>query len=415
VLKVLRWLLPLTLLLAGCGLLPTGSLPTQSAATPGGEPAKPAAGAPTAPGASGAAPAGTSGSAPSSPQPPPSPSPSPSPTPIPKTTVKLGTSTSLGGWVLDVADRQGFLTAQAIVLDRKESDPGSAALAEDVEKRERDVAVVSTDRLVQVGKNGQSLVMVAGLVNKATYSLIAARDVADFGALKGKPIGSLDEKSASAAILKRMLKAKGISENDSRLISFPDPGVVGAAVANGTVGASLVDPARAGRLQVSGFDVLMEANEVAKELQAEGLVVRPDWARQNEDVLTRLIRATIQAERWITTPANKQAAIEQLARSLGVSPPEATIVYEQYVEKLGAIPAEGDIDPAGVRGMIELLSEIEQAGDPRPDPARLADTTYLQRVRPGGGTTVVRPVTGSPSPSTSPSPRTSPSPSPAPR
>jgi len=31
VLKVLRWLLPATLLLAGCGLLPTASSPTQSA------------------------------------------------------------------------------------------------------------------------------------------------------------------------------------------------------------------------------------------------------------------------------------------------------------------------------------------------------------------------------------------------
>jgi ABC-type nitrate/sulfonate/bicarbonate transport system substrate-binding protein len=407
VLKVLRWLLPLTLLLAGCGLLPTGASPTQSAATPGDPPAKPAAGAPTA---SGAAPAGTPGAAPTV-APPPTPSPSPSPTPIPKTTVRVGTSSSLGGWVLEVAEQQGYFAANGIVLDRKEADPGSSTLAEDVEKRERDIAVVTTDRLIQVGKNGQSLVMIAGLVNKPTYSLIAARDVGDFGALKGKPVGYLDETSASAAILKRMLKAKGISENDSRLIAFPDPGVVGAAVANGTVGASLVDPARAGRLQANGFDVLMESNEVAKDFQAEGLVVRPDWARQNEDVLMRFLRATVQAERWITTPANKPAAIDLLARSLGVNNQEATIVYEQYVEKLAAIPPEGDIDQAGVRGVIDLLGEIGQAGDPRPDPARLTDTTLLQRTRPGGGTTVVRPVTGSPSPS----PRTSPSPSPAPR
>ena len=95
--------------------------------------------------------------------------------------------------------------------------------------------------------------MVAGLVNKATHTLIAARDVPDFGALKGKPVGHLDAKSASAAILKRILKAKGIPESESPLLTFPDPGVVGAAVANGTVGASLVDPPRAGRLRISGF------------------------------------------------------------------------------------------------------------------------------------------------------------------
>src|SRR5438552_3562058 len=79
VLKVLRWLLPLTLLLAGCGLLPTGTSPTQPAAPPAGPTTGPAAGAPTA---AGAPPAGTGGSVPAASPPPPSPSPSPSPTPI---------------------------------------------------------------------------------------------------------------------------------------------------------------------------------------------------------------------------------------------------------------------------------------------------------------------------------------------
>jgi ABC-type nitrate/sulfonate/bicarbonate transport system substrate-binding protein len=282
---------------------------------------------------------------------------------------------------MDVAEGQGFLAAQGITLDRKEADPGSPVIAEDVERRERDVGVVTTDRLVQLGKNGQGLVMVAGLVNKATHTLIAARDVPDFGALKGKPIGHLDAKSASAAIVKRILKAKGLPETEVPLLTFPDPGVVGAAVANGTVGAALVDPPRAGRLRISGFAALIDATEVARDFQAEGIVVRPEWARQNEELLTRLIRATILAERWITTPNNKPAAVEHLARSLGVTATEATMVYEQYVDKLGAIPREGDIDQAGVRGVVELLGEIDAAGSPRPDPARLTDTTFLQRAR----------------------------------
>ena len=103
--------------------------------------------------------------------------------------------------MIDVADKQGFMASQHIALNRKTTEPGSTAAAEDVDKRERDVGVVATDRLVQVGKNGQNLVMVAGLVNKAPWSLIAARDVADFGALKGKPVGYTDEKSAQAAVL----------------------------------------------------------------------------------------------------------------------------------------------------------------------------------------------------------------------
>jgi len=369
VLKPLRWLVLTVVLIAGCGTMPTTSPPTQAAnPTAGSAAANPTANTPASPSAL-------------PPSPLPSPSPSPSPSPVPRTTVRIGMSASLGGWIIDVAEKQGMMSAQNIVLDRKEVDPGSTAAAEAVESRERDIGVVTTDRLVQVGRNGQGLVMVAGLVNKGTHTLIAARDVDGFAGLKGKPVGHLDAKSASAAIIKRILKARNISENDSPLLTFADPGVVGAAVANGSVGASLVDPVRAGRLRNSGFKVLAEANDVAKDFQAEGLAVRPEWARQNEDALVRLLRATVMAERWIMTPTNKPAAVEQLARSLGIEPPEAAIVYEQYVEKLGAIPREGDIDQAGVRGVVELLTEINAAGSPTPDPTRLTDTTYLQRAK----------------------------------
>lgn len=273
------------------------------------------------------------------------------------------------------------MSSQRIALNPKVTDPGSTVAAEDIDKRERDIGVVATDRLVQVGKNGQNLVLVAGLVNKAAWSLIGARDVADLGALKGKPIGYTDDKSAQAAVLKRITKARMISENDSRLIAFPDAGVVGAAVANGTTGASLVDPVRTGWLRANGFKVLLEASDVVRDFQAEGLAVRPDWARQNEDVLARVIRATILAERWIGNSANKAAAIQQLSAFLGINEAEATIVYGQYVETLKAIPAEGDIDQAGVRSVVELLGEINAAGDPRPDPTRLTDMTFLQRAR----------------------------------
>lgn len=362
-----RWLVLLVVLLTGCTTTPSPTPP-------------PAAQAPTST-APGAGPASSpTGPSPAPLQSPP-PSPSPSPSPTPRTTVRLGVQTSLGAWVLDVADQQGFVAAQGLALDRKLADASADAVAKDVDGRERDVGVVATDHLIQFGRNGQSLVMVGGLVNKVTYSLVAARDVPDLAALKGRAIGIRDLSTGAAAVLRELLRARGILERDVEVITFLDPGVVGAAVANGTVGASLVDPPRAARLKAGGFKALVEASDVVKDFQSEGLVVRPDWARQNEETLVRLLRATIQAQRWIATPANKPAAVESLARSLGITGPEATAVYEQYVEKLGAIPREVDIDQAGVRGVADLLAGINALPTPRPDPARLTDTSFQQRAK----------------------------------
>jgi ABC-type nitrate/sulfonate/bicarbonate transport system substrate-binding protein len=316
-------------------------------------------------------------------------------------TVKLISGQTLGGWVMDVADKQGFFAAQGIALDKQVEDPGSNKATGDVVSRARDVGVLPTDRFMREAKDGQALVMVGGLVNKVALSLIAARDMPDLASLKGQPIGYGDPEDVNTAVIKRFLKARGFADSDVQLVSFPDPGVVGAAVANGTVGASFVGPAQSARLRTSGFQWIGEATDVVKDFQSEGIVVRPDWARQNEETLVRLLRAVVLAERWITTPANHDPAVAILADTLHLTPQEAAQAYDQYVEKSPSIPPQGDIDQAGVRAVGEMLAEIGVLKPPLPDPVRLTDTAYLQRAR--GGT-----PSPSPAPSASPSVRSSP-------
>jgi ABC-type nitrate/sulfonate/bicarbonate transport system substrate-binding protein len=205
--------------------------------------------------------------------------------------------------------------------------------------------------------------------------------VANVADVKGKLVGYRDPEDATTAVLKRVLRAKNIADRDVQLMPFPDPGVVGAAVANGTVGASWVGPAQAARLRTSGFQWIGEGTDIVKDFQAEGIVVRPDWARQNEDTLVRLLRSVILAERWIATPANRDAGIALLASTLHVTNQDAALLVDQYVEKTQAIPREADIDQAGIRGVADLLAEINVLKPPLPDPVRLADTTYLQRAK----------------------------------
>jgi len=295
--------------------------------------------------------------------------------------VKLVSAQTLGGWVLDVAERQGFLASQGLALDKVVEDPGESKAAGDLAGRTRDVGVVATDRFIREAKEGQALVMVGGLVNRVTMSLFAARDVGDIAGLKGRPVGYRDPQDATAAVLKRVLKAKGLGDKDVELIAFPDPGVVAAAAANGTVGASWVGPAQAARLRTSGFQWIGEGTDVVRDYQAEGIVVRPDWARQNEDTLVRLLRSMLLAQRWLATPANRDAAIATLGSTLRVNNQEAGTIFDQYVDKGQVIPREGDIDQAGVRGVADLLAEIDVIKPPLPDPVRLTDTTYLQRAK----------------------------------
>jgi hypothetical protein len=89
----------------------------------------------------------------------------------------------------------------------------------------------------------------------------------------------------------------------------------------------------------------------------------------------------VQAERWVTTPANREGAVAALASTLRITSQEAGVVYDQYVDGVKAIPTDGDIDQGGVRGVADLLAELNVIKPPLPDPVRLTDTTYLQRAR----------------------------------
>ena len=361
------------LLIVGC----TGSAPTPvptaaGPSTAAAGPASPAVSPPAAP----AKPASPS------PSPSPSPLPSPSPSPVPLAQIRLGSTPSLGAWQVDVAEQKGFFAAQGIGIQQQRED--TLNVVEALTARNRDVGVVAVEGLVRAVKDGQSLVLVAGGVNKAAYTLVAARDVDEVGDLKGKPVGVRASNDVTAALARRMLRPRGLADADLNLVGFPDPRVRAAAVANGTAGASVLDPGPAARLQAAGFAGLIAGPEAARELQVEGIAVRPDWARQNEEALVRFLRAIVQANRWIYTPANRAEAVQILGGTLRITAAEADRVYEQWIEVTPAVPREGEFDQPGLRAIVDLLAEVEAIRAPLPDPTRLGDQTFVTRARTPG-------------------------------
>lgn len=311
---------------------------------------------------------------------PPAPTVSPTSTPVPLVSVRLvAPPMALGSWQVDVADRKGFFRAQGLFLERAEAEEDKAVEA--LVQRTRDVALLSTPTIVGAVRDGEGVVMVAGAVNRAAYSLIGARGAEDLGGLIGKSVGIRDPKDVTTAVLRRTAQAGGLGEAAYQLLPFPDPNVRAAALVNGTVGGSLVDAPRAARLQVRGFKTLAHAWEAVPDYQDQGLAVRVDWASQNSDRLVGFLRAIVAADRWIYTSENRDESIGILAATLRMTAVESSRLYEQYVEQAPAIPRNGEIAEPGVRVVVELLADLQALPPPLPEPARLVDTSYLQRAR----------------------------------
>ena len=295
-------------------------------------------------------------------------------------TIRLVVPTSsVGAWALDVAERKGFFQQQALAVDRAAVEAGK--VMEELNGGGRDVALTRTDAVVRAARDGQNVVMVAGALNRAPFSLIAARDVEDVGGLTGRPLGVQDPGDLPGEVLKRLLEARNLDEADYRLIGFGDPGLRAAAVANRTVGGALLEPAETARMQASGFKNLGHASEVVPNFQAEVVATKKDWAQQNEELLVRFLSALVAAQRWIYAQEDSLESVDILATSLNVTASEANRVYEQYVEKLSAIPRAGELEQQGVQTVIDLLVEADAIPPPPPDAASLIDTSYVSRAR----------------------------------
>ena len=285
---------------------------------------------------------------------------------------------ALGTWQLEVAARKGYFQQQGLAVERSQEPIGR--IAEALESSGREVALVTTEALVRAVADGRDLAMVAGAVNRAAFTLVLAKGVEDAGGLAGKVVGVRDTAGVTAVLARRMLRRQGLGEADYRLFGFAEPALLAAAVVNQTAGGSLLDTVQASRLEVGGFKPLGRAFEAVPEFQAEGLVVRREWAGQNEDRLVRLLRAVVQANRWTYAPANRREAVEILASTARLAGGEADEVYERYVVQAPAVPREGEIEEAGVQTVLDLLAEA----DPelaRPERAALVDTTYVSRAR----------------------------------
>ena len=295
--------------------------------------------------------------------------------------MKVVSGQTLGGWVLDVADKQGFLAAQGISLDRSVEDPGSNSAAGDVASRARDVGFLPTDRFMREAKEGQALVMVAGLVNKVTLSLIAARDVP----------GHRFSQGPADRLPRPRRRQRGSGEALPEGAQFRRQGrAVGRVSRPGCRRGRRSE--RHGRCVIRGAAAGCETPHYRLPVDrrgrrcGEGLSGGRDHRAPGLGAPERGYAAPaapggVAGRTLVTTPGNHDAAVQILAGTLHITNGEAAQVYDQYVTSLPAIPKEGDVDQVGVRAVAELLGEIGVLKAPLPDPVRLTDTTFLQKAK----------------------------------
>ncbi|MCC7105406.1 MAG: ABC transporter substrate-binding protein [Chloroflexi bacterium] len=313
------------------------------------------------------------------------PTPSPSPTPLPSVTVRVGLpSTGPGGWAYYAADRAHLASGQNLRIDLSYHDtPDKTAQA--LNNGAIDLAGLPTDAAILAIDRNASLKIVAAQQAHAAQALLVARDVLDFEGLRGRPVAIGAPNEVDTALLKRLLATHGLKDGDVTLVPLGEPDRRGGGVMNGSVAAALLPAPRLFEFTDRGFRTLGSASEVTQAYQAEVLVARADWPAKNESAMTRFLHVLAGADAWLNDASNRQGAATALSDNAKLPAQIADRLYQLYVEQARAVPRTPEVDPAGLRAVIEMMREVDLLKAPLPGTEKYLDPSPALRLKQHGG------------------------------
>jgi NitT/TauT family transport system substrate-binding protein len=283
-------------------------------------------------------------------------------------------------WHQYVAQEKGLFEAQNLEVEFSYAD-NSSKVVQALASGSVSLGGPSPDAVINAVEHGSNLAFVAGEVNKMAYSLVASRDVRSYADLRGKTLAVIGLQEGSTVVLKKMLGDHGLRPDDYGIVTVGGTANRAAAVSNGTTAAAMIGQPQDFRLTAEGFTNLGNSYDVFPYYPLDVITTRRDWAQQNADVVTRYLRAIVQADRWIYDPANREDAAIVAVNVLKMSHDEALRSYDLLVTQTQAIPRDGDLPIEGLQAVIDTMVDIDLLSPPLPAPEKYVDLTYLERAR----------------------------------
>ena len=292
--------------------------------------------------------------------------------------VKLRVSSAaktLGYGPLWIASRMGFFDRQALDVDLvviRASDVGIQALA----GGSLEIAGSSADAPIAAVEKGLDLVMVGGIINGLTQSIMAAKKFKTYNDLRGATFGAISLTSGVTFALRQVLKLKGLEyPRDYKLLVIGGTPQTYAALVAGAIDAAALSLPVNYAAEEQGFNEIGRFVDIMPNYQLAALSVQRSWGEKHRPVLVRVMRAMAQTMRWIHQ--NKEPAANYLAKEMNLKPEHARRGWEFYTTTKMWHP-DGDLNLEGLQNVTQIFWEQSQAKGAVPNAVKYVDQSYLR-------------------------------------
>lgn len=230
-----------------------------------------------------------------------------------------------------------------------------------------DVAHAAADNaisMVEVGKRDVVIVMGG---DSSMNELYVQPDIATLAGMKGRTLLVDAPNTAYALQAMKILKNAGVMPADYQVKVAGGTFQRGKAMMESRENAaSTLNPPYSFEAAANGLKSMGRAVDLIGPYQASSAFAMRAWVRDHGPLLERYVAGYVEALRWATDPANRDATVALLANRLKLSPELAAKTHAALVEPRFGLAPDAKLDVDGLRAVLAIRAEFSGGAAPPP-------------------------------------------------
>ena len=165
---------------------------------------------------------------------------------------------------------------------------------------------------------GQDLKIIAAPGNRLTYDLVVRPEIKEAKDLRGKRFGITNIGGTTWMAAYLTLEHLGLeaSRDQIRINAIGNQTLLAQAVEAGNIDATLLDPFLSRRSKLKGMTILAELYRAKIPFMSTAFAVNGGFLRDHPAVVEGVLKALLEAQAFVTTPANRNTVMQTMMRQM---------------------------------------------------------------------------------------------------
>jgi len=257
-------------------------------------------------------------------------------------------------WPAFVAEAEGYMKAEGLTIDT--IYVGNVALiAQQVVGGSLHIGNTTFETAVQAIEAGAPMSIIGSTTIKYPYTLMSAANVKSAADIRGKKVILPVPKSDMDNFITDWLAKNGLKPGDIDRVYDGSSTNRYAALKTGAVAAAVLTSPLEFSAEAEGYYKLIDFGSYVQGYGFIAIIARKDWLAKNEKAARGYLRAVSKATDWLYDPANKQKAMELLAKESKQPMDVVEKTYKYFIRDLHPFSRGLDIPNPDIDNVIAAL------------------------------------------------------------